>query len=175
MGFTVAQGCDLGVMLTHGGGYPGYGSYLLLLPDQGIGIFAFANRTYGAPVAPVYQAAFELQRAGLLPARTLPVSDALARTYQAAAAMYHAGNLEPGRAMLAMNFLMDRNAENWAEEFRRLKDITGTCRTDAPITATGTLAGRFTWTCERATLQGQVLLAPTNPPTIQSLRLSPVP
>jgi CubicO group peptidase (beta-lactamase class C family) len=175
MGFTVAQGCDLGLIMTHGGGYPGYGSFLLLLPDQGVGIFAFANRTYGAPALPVYQTAFELQRAGLLPGRVLPASDALARTYRAAGAMYEAGSLEPGRAMLAMNFLMDRSTENWAEEFRRLKDITGPCRTDAPITATGALAGRFIWTCERGSLQGNLLLAPTSPPTIQSLRLSPVP
>jgi hypothetical protein len=30
------------------GGYPGYGSHILLLPD-GVGIFAFANRTYSGP------------------------------------------------------------------------------------------------------------------------------
>jgi hypothetical protein len=170
----VAQDCDLGLTVAHGGGYPGYGSYLLLLPDHGIGLFAFANRTYAGPSPAVYRAALELARADLLPTRILPVSDALARTYRAAGAMYAAGNLEPGRDMLAMNFLMDRTAENWAEELRRLKDIAGPCRTDAPISVTGALAGRFTWTCERATLQGNLLLAPTNPPTIQALRLSPV-
>ena len=175
MGFTVAQDCDLGTTLTHGGGYPGYGSFLLLMPDSGTGVFAFANRTYAGPSPPVYRAALELARARLLPTSTLPVSDALARTYRAAGAMYAAGNLEPGRSMLAMNFLMDRSTENWAEELRRLSDIAGTCRTDAPITATGALAGRFTWTCERATLQGNLLLAPTNPPTIQALRISPAP
>ena len=63
MGFRVAQDCDLGLTLAHGGGYPGYGSYLLLLPDYGVGIFAFANRTYAGPSPPVWQVAAAL-RAG---------------------------------------------------------------------------------------------------------------
>ena len=66
MGLRVAQDCDLGTALTHGGGYPGYGSFMLLLPEHGVGIFAFANRTYTAPSRPVIEAAMELQRAGLL-------------------------------------------------------------------------------------------------------------
>jgi len=69
---------------------------------------------------------------------------------------------------------MDRSEENWKREFARLKGETGTCRTDAPIRATGALAGSFTWTCERANVAGSLLLAPTNPPTIQALRLNVV-
>ena len=69
MGFRVAQDCDLGLTLAHGGGYPGYGSYLLLLPEHGVGIFAFANRTYAGPSPPVWQAAVALHRAGLLTGR----------------------------------------------------------------------------------------------------------
>ncbi|MGH7694793.1 MAG: penicillin-binding protein, partial [Gemmatimonadaceae bacterium] len=75
----------------------------------------------------------------------------------------------------AMNFLMDRSEENWKREFTRLKAETGACRTDAPIAATGAMAGAFTWMCERASLSGSLLLAPTNPPTIQALRLTAIP
>jgi CubicO group peptidase (beta-lactamase class C family) len=39
MGLRVAQDCDAGLTLAHGGGYPGYGSYVLLLPDHDVGIF----------------------------------------------------------------------------------------------------------------------------------------
>ncbi|MGZ8348326.1 MAG: serine hydrolase domain-containing protein [Allosphingosinicella sp.] len=175
MGFTVAQDCVLGMTLTHGGGYPGYGSFLLLLPDFGVGVFAFANRTYGAPVPPVYQTALELQRAGLLTPRTLPASGPLARTYAASCAMFRAGSLAPGRAHLAMNFLMDRSIENWAAEFARLKSEVGDCATDSPLTATGALAGSFSWICARGRIEGQLLLAPTEPPTIQALRLRVAP
>ena len=170
MGMRVAQDCDLGLTLAHGGGYPGYGSYVLLLPEHGIGIFAFANRTYAGPSPPVWAAAVALHRAGLLSPRVLPVSEALARAYQGAGLMWTEGSLEPGRDLLAMNFLMDRSAENWAAEFAQLRAQTGPCNHDGPLVATGALSGRFTWTCERARLEGQLLLAPTNPPTIQALR-----
>jgi len=175
MGLRLAVDCDLGLTLAHGGGYPGYGSYVLLLPEAGIGVFAFANRTYAGPSPPVWSVALELHRAGLISARPAPTSDALARAYRAAAAMYEAGNLGPGQGRLAMNFLMDRSAENWAREFARLKAEAGACRTDAPIAATGALSGAFTWTCARGRLQGNILLAPTNPPTIQALRLRTAP
>jgi CubicO group peptidase (beta-lactamase class C family) len=175
MGFRVAQDCDLGLTLAHGGGYPGYGSYLLLLPEYGVGIFALTNRTYAGPTPPVWDTAVALKQAGVLTPRTLPVTPALANTYRAAGAMYRAGSLAPGRQLLAMNFLMDRSVENWAREFTRLKEQVGECRTDAPITATGALAGRFTWTCVKGEIQGNLLLAPTFAPGIQALRLIPVP
>ena len=175
MGMRVAQDCELGLTIAHGGGYPGYGSYVLLLPEYGIGLFAFANRTYAGPAPPVWAAAVELHRAGLLPSRTQVPSAALFSAYRAAAEMYDAGDVGPGLGGLAMNFLMDRTAENWAREFVRLKAQVGACRTDGLPTATGALSGTFRWPCERGTLQGQLLLAPTNPPTIQALRFTIVP
>ena len=175
MGFRIAQDCDLGLTLAHGGGYPGYGSYLLLLPERGIAIFAFANRTYAGPSPPVWSAAVELHRAGLLPLRAQPVSDALALLYDVAREIWQRGTPGGAQSRLAMNFLMDRSAENWARELARLRTQVGDCRTDAPITATGALSGQFQWACQRGRLNGQLLLAPTNPPTIQALRLSPVP
>ena len=172
MGMRIAADCDAGFTVAHSGGYPGYGSFMLLLPDHGIGLFAFATRTYAAPAVPVWNAAMELHKAGWLTGRTIPVSDALAQGYRAAAAMFEAGRIDAGRELLAMNFLMDRSAENWAREFARLKGEAGACHTDAPITPTGALSGRFKWTCEKVTLDGGLLLAPTTPPTIQALRLS---
>ena len=88
--------------------------------------------------------------------------------------MYREGRLDPGRGLLAMNFLMDRTAANWAREFSRLKASVGECRTDAPITATGSLAGSFSWACERGRVEGNLLLAPVDPPAIQALRLNPI-
>jgi serine-type D-Ala-D-Ala carboxypeptidase/endopeptidase len=173
MGFRVAQDCDLGLTLAHGGGYPGYGSYLLLLPERGVGIFAFANRTYAGPSPAVWQTALALNRAGLLAPRATPVSPALAQRYAAAQEIWRTGRVDGQRDVLAMNFLLDRSVENWARELARLRGLTGDCHTDSPITPTGAMSGTFSWTCDRGRLNGQILLAPTNPPTIQALRLAP--
>jgi hypothetical protein len=175
MGLIAAQDPDLGLTLSHGGGYPGYGSHMMLMPGHDTGIFVFTNRTYNGGAGAAWQAAAVLHRAGLLTGRAIPVSPALAEAYAAAGAMYRAGSVEPGRSLLAMNYLMDRSPENWAREYRRIKGDLGECQTGSPITPTGALSGRFDWTCERGRLTGRVLLAPTNPPTIQAFNYQVVP
>ncbi len=172
MGLRVAEDCEVGLTLAHGGGYPGYGSFMLLLADHGIGIFAFSNRTYAGLAGAVWDSAMELQKAGWLTGRTISPHSVLTQAYRAVGAMYESGEIAPGRVMLAMNFLMDRSEDNWRQELLRLKKQAGQCRTDAPLAASGALAGGFRWTCERGVLDGRLLLAPTEPPTIQALRLS---
>jgi CubicO group peptidase (beta-lactamase class C family) len=176
MGFYSASDCDLGLTLNHGGGYPGYGSHVLLLPDYGVGIFALANRTYAGPRAPVWDAAVTLLRAGRLKPRVSPPSGALTASYAVAAKVFNAGSVASAGDVFAMNFLMDRDVDHWARELSALKAQVGTCDTTAPIVPSGALSGEFTWRCENGRVRGQVLLAPTPTPRIQSLtftRLSP--
>jgi CubicO group peptidase (beta-lactamase class C family) len=172
MGFHVALDCDLGLTLSHSGGYPGFGSHVLLLPDRGIGIFAFANRTYSAPVDPVWDTAMELLRQGRLPAvHARATSPALANAYQTAGTIYATGQVDSSRQGLAMNFLLDRAADGWARDLAALRARAGTCDTQAPVTATGALAGGFVWSCEHGHIRGSLLLSPTVPPRIQRLQL----
>lgn len=172
MGFYAASDCDLGLTLSHGGGYPGYGSHVLLLPDYGVGIFAFANRTYAGPRAPVWDAAVTLLRSGRLKPRSLEPSSALTGAYTAAAKMFLAGSVMAAGDVFAMNFLMDRDTGHWARYLSELKADVGTCATGSAISPTGALSGEFTWECERGRIRGQLLLAPTPAPRIQSLTLS---
>ena len=48
----------------------------------------------------------------------------------------------------------------------------GTCDTAPPIAPGGALAGEFTWPCAHGRVQGELLLAPTPAPRIQSLSLA---
>jgi hypothetical protein len=101
----------------------------------------------------------------------LPVSPALARSHDAAKAVWAAGDILAAEDALAMNMLLDRSAANWRLELGRLRTALGACRTEAAIEATSAMAGRFSWACDRGRLAGTLLLAPTNPPTIQALGL----
>ncbi len=172
MGFTAATDCELGLTLSHGGGYPGYGSHVLVLPDYGVGIFAFANRTYSGPRSPVWDAAVAMLHAGDLKARPTPVSSALAAGYAAAVRAFVTGSVTVTGDLLAMNLLMDRDAEHRARDIAALKAEVGVCDTSAPITATGALSGEFTWTCATGRVHGDLLLAPTPTPQIQTLTFS---
>lgn len=170
MAWRVAQDCDLGLTLAHGGGYPGYGSHVMLMPDYGVGIFALSNRTYAGPYAPAWDSAVLMHKAGFLKRAGVPVLPALADFYVMAGQTYAAGNVTPLKGRVAMNFQLDRTADNWAKVLADLKAKSGVCATSASITATGAMSGTFKWSCDKGEVQGQVLLAPTRPITLQSLR-----
>ncbi|RSU24807.1 penicillin-binding protein [Sphingomonas koreensis] len=175
MGFRVTPDCNLGLTLAHGGGYPGYGSFVVLAPETGTAAFGFANRTYQGPSVPVWQSLWALARTNAIAPRETPLNPLLGQMQDAARAAYQAGNLKPLEGKLAMNFLMDRSAENWAKEFARIKGLVGACATAEPLAPTGNLSTGFRWNCEKGKLDGQILMAPTNPPTIQALRFAPRP
>ena len=46
MGVVVTHDLDIGFMVSHGGGLPGYGSHMRWLPDRGVGVVCMANITY---------------------------------------------------------------------------------------------------------------------------------
>jgi hypothetical protein len=167
----VAQDCDLGLTLAHSGGYPGYGSHVLLMPDYGVGIFVFTSRTYNSGAAPAWDAAVLLQKAGALVGRAAPVSSLLATGYAAAGRMYAGGDVLAERQALADNFLMDRDGPHWAKALAALKAEVGECDTGAPIVASGNLSGGFTWTCAKGRIAGSILLAPRPTAQLQELKL----
>ena len=171
MGWSVDEDCDLGRVVSHGGGYPGYGSIVLLLPEKGVGIFAFSNRTYGAPVLPAQRAAFTLNKAGVLADRPIAVSPELATAYAAARAVWASGDIMA--APLANNVLMDRDAAAWKKTIGGLKDEAGACNTSEPIKPISAMEGRFTWTCAHGRISGRVQRAPTTAVTIQALSFAP--
>lgn len=174
MGFNAAMDCELGLTLSHGGGYPGYGSHVLVLPDHGVGIFALANRTYAGPTAPVWDAAVAMLRAGDLRGHQTPVSPALSKAYTGAVRAFVSGSVTVTNDLLAMNFLMDRDADHWARDIAALKAQVGACDTSSPVRPTGALSGAFTWTCATGRVRGDILLAPTPTPQIQALSFSRV-
>jgi len=172
MGMWVAIDCDLGFTLRHSGGYPGYGSHLLLLPDHGVGIFALANRTYAGPSGAVWDAAIALSKAGFFKLRTLPVSEDLASAYQTVGAIYQTGDVTLRAQQLAMNILLDRDAAAWQRYLANLKKQLGDCDTSSPVTANSALSGEFTWRCVHGRLTGSVTLAPTRSLGIQKIELN---
>jgi D-alanyl-D-alanine-carboxypeptidase/D-alanyl-D-alanine-endopeptidase len=169
-GLIAGQDCALGQVLYHGGGFPGYGSHMLLMPDAGVAVFAMTNKTYTGASGMVWDAATRLGEAGLIRPRGLPASSALTAAYGNVRMLWNAGNLQalPAKA-LAMNFLLDRDSAHWQSDLAARKAQAGDCDTTAAIVPTGALSGEFRWTCTNGTISGSMLLAPTKAPSIQSL------
>jgi CubicO group peptidase (beta-lactamase class C family) len=172
MGWRVITDCEYGTVLSHGGGFPGYGSHVMVLPEFGVALFALTNRTYAGPSQPVWDAAALLLAKHAIAKRPEPVSAELAAFYAAAQAVWTAGTVDPLAGRTSMNFPMDRTAANWANVLAATKTQAGACDTAAPVAAGGAMSGTFAWTCEKGRITGEVLLAPTRPITLQSLKFS---
>ncbi|WP_298172757.1 serine hydrolase domain-containing protein [Novosphingobium sp.] len=169
MGWRIIGDCDYGTVLAHGGGYPGYGSHVMVLPEYGVAFFALTNRTYSGPSQPVWDIAALLRTKGVIARRGEPVSEDLASFYTAAQTVWSAGTVDALQGRVAMNFPMDRTSANWAKVLAETKAKSGACETTAAITAEGAMSGTFTWKCEKGSIEGTVLLAPTKPITLQAL------
>ncbi len=176
-GLRVSQDCELGMMLHHGGGYPGYGSHMLLVPEAGVGIFVFTNRTYTGASGIAWDAMFGLDKAAALRFAETPVSADITAALEAASIMYAVGDVVvPDEPSLAMNFLMDRSLEDWRRELASLREQLGVCTSKSePPHPTGRLSAAFRWRCAKGILDGTILLAPTTPVTIQALKFTPLP
>jgi len=171
-GFNVVTDCEIGTMLRHPGGLPGFGSQVLLLPQFNVGIFAFANLTYAHLSDPVVEAAARLKRAGLLKAVDNPVSPGLQGAASAALRMYQSGDAGAERAGFSANALLDHSVPRRNAEMHRYREQTGACSSITPIEILHPGAGRFSLACEHGTLGVAILLAPTATPAIQYLEFT---
>jgi len=166
-GWSVVEDCLAGRIVQHSGGYPGYGSIVMLLPDSSVGVFAFANRTYAGAGRPALDALRMLKMAGEAPERPVPVSDGLAGAYAAARRAWIAGDATA--APLAVNVLLDRDAARRRAEIAAVKAQVGDCPADQAINPLSAMEGTFLWSCARGRVAGRVQRAPTPALSLQVL------
>ena len=169
-GLMDAADATLGRRLHHPGGLPGYGSHMLFLPERGVGVFAFANRTY-APMSRLTVRLAELFLAGQAKPAPLPASPWLKRAVEAVVSAYVTGRIEEASSLFAENLLLDMPAPLRNAALARLKQQLGEGRLES-IEPTHALSGRFTMACERGRLQGRIILSPEAEPGIQKLVLT---
>jgi CubicO group peptidase (beta-lactamase class C family) len=161
----------LGRLLHHPGGLPGYGSHVLILPERGWAVFAFANRTY-APMSKLTPllAQILLEAAPDFAPNRLPdaPSPALKRAIGAVVMAYASSRIEDVADACAPNLLLDTPAPLRNAELARLKRKFGE-GTIGMIEPTHALGGCFTLACARGRLKVTVLLSPEPKPGIQKL------
>src|SRR2546421_11964044 len=78
-GLGSAEWCEPNLVVDHGGGLPGFGSYIAMFPEHGFAFVGAANLTYSAP--DIYQAA--QQALATLPARKVRPAVELSRAHDA--------------------------------------------------------------------------------------------
>jgi CubicO group peptidase (beta-lactamase class C family) len=168
-GLRVTSDCRFEQIVAHGGGLPGFGSYMEWLPDYGVGMFGMATLTYSGPAGPISQAWDAMLETGGLRKRELPPT-----TLQTAMRDYIVNlwkRWDDGEAagIAAVNFFLDAPSTERQAEIRALKNDVGECTDAGPVLPENWMRGQFNMTCAQGTVGVFFTLAPTQPPAVQHL------
>jgi D-alanyl-D-alanine-carboxypeptidase/D-alanyl-D-alanine-endopeptidase len=172
MGLGISRHCQAGLMLSHGGGFPGFSSYVILMPNTGIGVFAFTNRTYARVSGAVWDAAIKLNSSGIAAEPVAIEPDPrLQAAFQGVIKAFEASDISSAGVEFADNFFLDRSEERWNRQLTRLRQLAGSCDTAESLEPDGSLSGSFYWDCESARVAGWLIMSPVNPAEIQAMHL----
>ena len=162
-------------IVGHGGGLPGYGSYMCWSPQHQLGIVGLANVRY-AGVSKVATKALQL----LIEAAGLPKHMDKPPPYLQEAATNITTLLcewDDGLAdqIFADNFFLDLDRSHWQERLAKLREVHGRWSEQLhTFSQENWLRGSWTINGERGYCQLWFSMNPTRPPQIQALRIKSV-
>lgn len=173
-GLFVIETSDLGRVIGHAGGLPGFGSHMVWLPDRDIGVAALANVTY-APAAPFAMTLLRhlVKEAQLQPRPIRPAAAFLKAQAEVSCLLQQWDDALADRVM-AENFFLDTPREEWRRRIETLRNRHGTLRSDGILKLNNPLRGEWRMQGERGWCNVRVTLAPTAPPRVQHLSIESV-
>lgn len=168
LGLRILDEPDLGTVVTHSGGFPGYGSNMRWLPGRRVGVVALANVTYAPMTELTARLLDEVRRQGLVPPEAVPVSAEVTDLAHRLVALIDEWDDDRARTLVTQSLVHDDSLDRRRADADRVTSVTGrlTIESIEPHTA-----ARATIRCTGATGRGAditMLLAPPLPPRIQS-------
>lgn len=168
-GLRITTDCRFEHIVGHGGGLPGFGSYMAWLPDYGVGMFAMASLTYSGPSEPINQAWDVLLKTGALQKRQLPPSPVLTSMRDHIWNLWRSWDDSEAEHIASVNLFLDAPIAQRRAEIQKLKDEVGECTAAGPVIPENWLRGQFNMTCSKGNVAAFFTLAPTQPPLVQHL------
>ncbi len=168
-GLNWLRDCDERIYIGHGGGLPGFGSNWRFLPEYGIGVVAFANRTYAPATAVNLQVLDKLITAAKLKPRQTPASAILNQRKAELVKLFPNWENAEKSGIFAENFFPDNPIEILRKDFAALYAKAGKIVRVGEMRAENQLRGTFVIEGEKANIEVFFTLSPENPPLIQQL------
>ena len=172
-GLRIVANCRFDHVVAHAGGLPGFGSLMIWLPEYGVGIFAFGNRTY-TDWSSTADAAFSLLQAtgGLHPREPVP-SPALALAKDQVTRLVMRWNDALADSIASMNLYLDHSKPHRHAQLDSLHTKLGACSPAKNwYLVENALRGQWVMPCEHGALAVSITMAPTMPPTVQFLNVT---
>ena len=173
-GLRISQTCQFPTVVSHSGGLPGFGTLMRWLPEYGVGVIAFGNRTYSGWARTVDASLDALARTGALQPRLAQPSPALISARDAVAGLIVKWDDAAADRIAAQNLFLDESRERRRAAIAKLVASTGACAAGSGFDRVeNALRGDWTMRCERGDLRVAITLAPTIPPLVQYLSVTP--
>jgi CubicO group peptidase (beta-lactamase class C family) len=173
-GLRISQTCTFEHVVSHGGGLPGFGSVMTWLPDYGAAIIAFGNRTYTGWGGVANAALERLAKDGRITRRAVQPSKALTDAQIAVSQLVMRWDDATANRIAAPNLFLDQSKDRRRSAIEALRAKSGACAAPAGFDyVENALRGRWTLKCEHGDLQVSITLAPTMPPTVQFMSVTP--
>lgn len=168
---------DLGTVVSHGGGYPGFGSFMAWHPASGLGVVGLGSLRYAPMRGPVNAALRALVLADLRPRRRPAPIPALARARGVVEGLLAEWDDDAADALFAMNVDLDLPRALRREEVAKaVAAVGGPLRDDAARPTASTTPAELVWWLrgERGWLRVRILATPETAPTVQTLEVTAV-
>ena len=175
-GLFVRQDLELGTIVAHSGGYPGFGSHMRWHPASGLGVVVLGNRTYVPALKVGEQMLRTLVRAEVAPSRRLRATPALERARDSVERLLDTWDEELAAATFSMNVDLDEPLEIRRATLARLRDVHGGFRrSDEPVVHDSPFHAAWWLEAERGRIRVEITLDPELEPRVQSLDVTSVP
>lgn len=167
--------CEGKTYIAHSGGLPGFGSQWRIMPDYGIGIVSFANRTY-SPMGYVNLKVLDtiIKLAGLKPME-LPPSKILEQRKNDLVKILPDWNNAEQSGIFAENFFPDYPIDTLKKYAKELYDKAGKIVSVSAVKPENQLRGSFILAGEKSDVEIYFTLSPENPPLIQEYHIRELP
>ncbi|HNU89313.1 MAG TPA: serine hydrolase domain-containing protein, partial [Ferruginibacter sp.] len=174
-GLGWVKDCEGRTFISHSGGLPGFGSQWRIMPDYGVGIVSFANRTY-APMGFVNLKVLDtiIKMAQLQP-RQLPPSKILEQRKNELMKILPDWNKAEQSGIFAENFFPDYPIDSLKKEARELYAKAGKIISIKAMRPENQLRGSFIIEGEKINMEIYFTLSPENPALIQEYHIQEIP
>jgi CubicO group peptidase (beta-lactamase class C family) len=167
-GLRIVADCKFSHIVAHAGGLPGFGSLMIWLPEYGVGIFAFGNRTYTDYSAMSDSAFAMMQRTGGLERRVPQPAPALVKAKDQVSRLVIKWSDALADSIASMNLYLDHSKSHRIARLDSLHAKVGSCSAAANwYIVENALRGQWIMPCEHGAIGVSITMAPTMPPSVQ--------
>jgi serine-type D-Ala-D-Ala carboxypeptidase/endopeptidase len=176
-GLTVIHDLEVGTVVTHGGGYPGFGSNMRWHPASGLGVVAVGNARYAnvfEPARDALRAAIRSEPKRIRAVAPWPVTQAARRDLER---LFEAWDDDLAARLFSVNVELDEPFERRRATLEKLRGTHGRLVPDDSEPARGDTPAHLEWWMvgDHGCVKIEMLMSPEPEPKVQTFDVTSVP